>query len=153
MPATAAMSTASDALYLAGSLVLLVRALEQQVRATSAADGLGITELGVLGRIERGVDQPSQLARALDLDPARVTHLTDRLVALGYIERTVDPDDRRRWRLHLTSGGSGRLRDGRAQVRAAMETLMGGLSAGERADLSHGLEGMRRVLEAAPAAE
>ncbi len=141
-------STAPDVLRLVGSLMLLLRALEQQLRGCSGAEPLTLTELGVLGRIERGVDQPSLLARTLRLDPARVTHLTDRLVSQGYIERTLDPEDRRRWRLNLTTSGAERLQDGRAHLRAAMESLLDGLSAEERADLQHGLDAVRRVLDA-----
>ena len=109
-----------------------------------------IAELGVLAQIDRGVDLPSQVARALRLDPARVTHLTDRLVARGYIERTIDPQDRRCWRLHLTALGAQRLAEGRGDVSVAMETLLDGLSEEERAGLIRGLEGVRRVLGTLP---
>src|SRR3954447_17943584 len=101
---------APDALRSAGTLLRLVRTIDQQLRTTSARDdALSITELGVLGQIDRGIDLPSQVARSLRIDPARVTHLTDRLVEQGYITRDADPRDRRRWRLQLTVGGGERL--------------------------------------------
>jgi DNA-binding MarR family transcriptional regulator len=139
-------STPPDALRVAGGLLLLVRALEQQLRAGASPDALGLKDLGVLGQIERGVDQPSLLARTLRLDPARVTHVTDRLVTQGYVRRTIDEADRRRWRLYLTPQGEQRLHEGRAEVRAAMETLLCELDVEERVALSQGLEGVRRVL-------
>lgn len=148
MPSGGSSSTAPDVLRLVGSLTLLLRTLEQELRSCSGADPLSLTELGALGRIERGVDQPSLLARALRLDPARVTHLTDRLVGQGYVARTVDQEDRRRWRLRLTAAGSLRLQAGRTHLRTAMEALLDGLSTEERADLQHGLDGVRRVLDA-----
>ena len=146
MPAHVSMLTAPDALYYAGTLVRLVRALDQQLRAATGPDPLTTTELGVLGQIDHGIDLPSLLARTLRLDPARVTHVADRLVARGYIVRAVDPRDRRCWRLHLTPLGRQRLEEGRADVRAAMEALLGGLTEEERTGLLRGLAGVRRLV-------
>ena len=146
MPAHLPMSTTPDALYYAGTLVRLGRAPDQQLRAATGPDPLTTTELGVLGQMDHGVDLPSLLARTLRLDPARVTHVADRLVARGYIKRAVDPRDRRCWRLHLTPLGRQRLEEGRADVRAAMEALLGGLTEEERTGLLRGLEGVRRLL-------
>ena len=146
MPAHLPTSTAPDALYYAGTLVRLVRALDQQLRAATGPDPLTTTELGVLGQIDHGVDLPSLLARTLRLDPARVTHVADRLVARGYIVRAVDPRDRRCWRLHLTPLGRQRLEEGRADVRTAMEALLDGLTEEERTGLLRGLEGVRRLV-------
>ncbi|HKC76615.1 MAG TPA: MarR family transcriptional regulator [Chloroflexota bacterium] len=146
MPGQLPMSTTPDALYYAGTLLRLVRTLDQQLRAATGPDSLTTTELGVLGQIDHGVDLPSLLARTLRLDPARVTHVADRLVARGYIVRAVDPRDRRCWRLHLTPLGRQRLEEGRADVRAAMEALLGGLTEEERTGLLRGLEGVRRLV-------
>jgi DNA-binding MarR family transcriptional regulator len=147
-----AVSTAPDALRLAGTLIILVRALEQQVRAASGADVLTLTDIGVLGQIDRGVELPSQVARALRLDPARVTHVTDRLVQHGYVARTVDPHDRRCWRLQLTDTGRQRLAEGRREVASNMERLLEGLSDVEREQLIDALERVRRHLADVPAA-
>jgi DNA-binding MarR family transcriptional regulator len=141
----------TDPLRSLGTLILLVRTLDQRLRtatATATVD-LTITELGVLGQIERGADLPSLVARALRLDPARVTHIVDRLAAHSYVERAADPSDRRRWRLRLTAAGAARLAQGRADLRAVMEALLGGLPAEERAGLIACLEGVRRLLDAA----
>src|SRR5437868_13978464 len=133
MPGQLPMSTTPDALYYAGTLLRLVRALDQHLRAATGPDPLNTTELGVLGQIDHGVDLPSLLARTLRLDPARVTHVADRLAARGYIAREVDPKDRRCWRLHLTPLGRPRLEEGRADVRAAMDARLGGLAEEARA--------------------
>lgn len=136
-----------DGLRLVGTLILLVRTLEQQTRQMSDADDLTIAELGVLGQIDRGADCPSQLARGLRLDPARVTHITDHLVALGFLARAVDPADRRRWRLSLTTAGAERLAAWRNDTRLAVETLLQGLSDEERAAVATSVAGIRRELE------
>jgi hypothetical protein len=71
-----ALSTAPDALQLAGALVLLVRALEQYVRSAAAGDTWTLTQLGLLGQIECRIDRPSLVARALRLDRARIPRPT-----------------------------------------------------------------------------
>jgi len=138
---------APDALRGAGTIVLLARALDQQLRLSAGPDAPAFADLSVLRQIERGVDLPSQVARALRLDPARVTHITDRLVAQGYIERTVDDADRRRWRLRLTTSGCARLKAGQDHLAASMDHLLTGLSDDERTGFLRGLEGVRRVLD------
>jgi DNA-binding MarR family transcriptional regulator len=140
------VSTIPDALREVGTLVLLVRAVDQRLRAGTGPDALTLAELGVLGQVARGLDSPSVVARTLRLDPARVTHLVDRLVEHGSVTRGIDPDDRRRWRLEPTTHGLEALADGRAAARTAMEALLDGLTAAERDGLALGLEGARRVL-------
>lgn len=100
----------ADALRVSGALLLAVRTLEQKLRTVAGSDALSLTDIGVLVQIENGVDLPSQVARALRLDPARVTHVTDRLVEYGLIERGIDPRDRRCWRLNLTATDASDLR-------------------------------------------
>jgi len=136
----------TDALRTAGTLLLAVRTLEQKLRVTSGSNALSLTDIAVLGQIEHGVDLPSQVARALRLDPARVTHVTDRLVEYGYIERGIDPKDRRCWRLQLTSTGHVRLAEGKEDLMVAVDQVLEGLSGEERSGLLVGLEGLRREL-------
>lgn len=45
------------------------------------------------------------IARSLNIKPAHMTKLIDRLVRSGYIERTVPPNDRRSVRISLTIEG------------------------------------------------
>lgn len=135
---------------MAGTLALLMRSLDQRVRAAGQAEALSIADLSVLRQIERGVDLPSTVARALRLDPARLTHIADRLVERGYIERALDAEDRRRWRLRLTETGVARLRQGRADIMAIMDDVLAGITAEERAELAHALQAVRRVLDTAP---
>ncbi len=122
MPTQGALSTTregADALRGAGTLLLLVRALEQDLRTAGGSDPLNLTELGVLGQIERGANLPSLVARALQLDPARVTHISDRLVTQG-----------------------------RNAVQLAMETLLAQLAAPDRHALQQGLGAVRELLDA-----
>ena len=147
MPLNSRSAPGVDGLRLVGTLILLVRSLEQQLRQAPGADTLAISDLGVLGQIDRGIDCPSHLARSLRLDPARVTHLTDRLVTLGYVTRASDPADRRRWLLSLTPSGAARLADGRVQTLAAVDAMLADLTEEERGALTLGVSSIRRVLD------
>lgn len=136
-----------DVLRLAATLVRMSRELDHDVRQASPNQPLSVADLSVMRQIERGRDLPSQVARALRLDPGRVSRITDTLVALGYISRSEDQVDRRRCRLELTPTGLERLRSGQSDVSIAMHRLLKGLSNAERQGLTQGLEGARRVLE------
>jgi len=147
---TAAISfsaSPTDALRTAGTLILLSRMIETDLRRDDPGDGLGLPEIGVLGQIARGVAMPSGVARALHIDPGRVTRITDRLVLLGLLEREDDPEDRRRCLLRLTSSGCTRMMQARADVAESMERILEGLSEEERLGLTVGLEAARRIVE------
>lgn len=136
----------ADPFRLAGTLLLLVRSLAHEFR--QAEDDMDLADLSVLRQIERGRDLPSAVARGLRIDPGRVSRIVDRLEKDGYVARRQDLDDRRCWHLHLTSEGEERLTRGKNEIRAAMSTLLQGLSDKELTALETGLESARRELEA-----
>lgn len=139
------MSIDYDPLRMAATVAQLARALDQLVRQ-QGEDGLGLAELSVLRQVERGVNLPSKVARALRLDPGRVTRLVDRLVEMGYICRGPDEEDRRRSRLSLTREGTERLRSGRGVVAAVTMDFLAPLTQEERDSLARGLDAVRQVL-------
>lgn len=53
-------------------------------------------------RRREGLSQ-SELAELLEMEPIAVGRVLDRLVAADFVERRADPNDRRRWCLHLTA--------------------------------------------------
>ncbi len=142
------VSDAVDALGLAGWLLKFARILDQQVRQIRPEDGINLAELGVLGAVAAGSNTPSAVARAVHLDPARITHICDRLVALGYLRRELDQIDRRRWRMYLTASGEKRADDGRSDVDCSMRRLLVGLTQEEVDAMLRALEGIRRVVVA-----
>ena len=136
-----------DALRAAGTLTRLVRVLDQATRDLDQPDHLGISELSILGQVDRGNDLPSGIARTLRLDPARVTRLSDRLVTLNLLRREQDTEDRRRCHLVLTPEGDGRLETGRRALVDVVERVLDRLSPNEREGLLSGLEAARSVLD------
>jgi DNA-binding MarR family transcriptional regulator len=138
---------ATDALRTAGTLILLARFIEADLRRDGFGDGLGLPEVGVLGQVDRGVQTPSAVARVLRIDPGRVTRVTDRLVGLGLLAREGDPEDRRRCLLRLTEKGRERVMRARADVSGSMRRVLDTLTPDEYAGLTAGLEAARRFIE------
>src|SRR5437762_12209059 len=70
------------------------------------AVGLGVTraQWKVLFKLTRlpGLRQV-ELADMLDLEPITLCRIVDRLEESGLVERSLDPDDRRARRLHVTA--------------------------------------------------
>ena len=87
----------------------LIRELDGQLRA---AHGLGVSEFDVLITLfngaERGV-RMTDLAKAIMLSPAGLTHMVTRLERDRLVERAVDPADRRSFLVRLTPTGRERL--------------------------------------------
>jgi DNA-binding MarR family transcriptional regulator len=78
------------------------------IRANYAAAGFDdIPKLGprLLGGMNREGWEPTNIATDFGISKQAASKLVDTLVVRGYIEREVDPDDRRRLRLTLTDRG------------------------------------------------
>ena len=89
---------------------------------------------------------PAELAAALALPPPTVSHMVRQMEALGYLEREVDSDDLRRFRLRLTRSGRAALDHGQGCVKGALQRHLGCLSTAE----SHEFSRLLRVLDESP---
>ncbi len=75
----------------------LFSAVDTALDAAAARLGVNRTDLRCLEVLDRRGPLPAgAVAEAAGLSPAAVTKIVDRLVALGYVERTRDAADRRR---------------------------------------------------------
>lgn len=61
--------------------------------------------------------RPSELAATMEVDPAAVTRLVDRLEAAGLVTRVADPHDGRSRRVQITAAGNA-VRERGAQLVA-----------------------------------
>jgi DNA-binding MarR family transcriptional regulator len=75
------------------------------VQANRGGLDLSLRQVAVLYMIRNGAAYPSRIARKLRVTPAVVTGLLDRLEQRGYVRRTADPNDRRRFHVALTDAG------------------------------------------------
>jgi DNA-binding MarR family transcriptional regulator len=121
------------------------RAVEGRAERALAEVGLSLAKLGALRHLTLAAEPLTltQLAERHCCGKSNVTQLIDRLEADGFVERTVDPDDRRNVRAALT-------REGRAAYERASELLAEHehelderLGTGPRAELARGLRTLR----------
>ena len=91
---------------------------------------------------------PTHLSNELMLSRSGVTSRLDRLEAAGLVERTLDPADRRSFRIRLTDQGSSLVDAAMTAHTANVTGLLSSLSAGELASLDDTLRKLLRDLEA-----
>jgi DNA-binding MarR family transcriptional regulator len=84
---------------------------------------------------EFGVASQADLGRYSNMDPSDVVAVVNELAEQGYVERTPDPDDRRRNLVSLTRTGGQQLRRLDRALDKAQEALLEPLAAGDRAAL------------------
>jgi DNA-binding MarR family transcriptional regulator len=81
-----------------------------------------------------GVKQGT-LARRLNIKPAHMTKLVERLVRAGQVRRDTPPEDRRSVRLTLTAAGAAHVEEHRARFHAVHRAERVGLTDAEVAQL------------------
>ena len=87
---------------------------------------------------------PSQLSALLMMSRAGMTNRLDRLEASGLIERTVDPADRRSFRVRLTDRGRSVVDAAVAEHAQVIAKLGGALSPTQRHNLDEALRALVR---------
>src|SRR4051812_31571113 len=104
-------------------------------RRLLAAHGLGVDAYGVMITLVSAPDRRlpiGALGLQRNLSPSGISRSVDRLVKLGLVERSANPDDARSLLVGLTAAGLRRLRE--AQVthhRTVRELLLSHLDDGE----------------------
>lgn len=129
-----------------GRIGILARVLEAKAEKVFTDHGLRQGEFDVLTALRRSGPPytaiPSELSAMLMMSRAGMTNRVDRLAAAGFVERTLDPADRRSFRVTLTDEGR-RVIDATMTDHAAnLQDLAKGLSDKEIADLSKVLHGL-----------
>lgn len=132
------MSTPSDRpAALTGHVAYLAVELgyRAQRRFESAMADLDLraTHFDFLAALEEFGAQPqTQIAAAIRLDPARIVGMTDLLGERGLVERTVDPQDRRRNLVALTPAGRELFEAARVRSEAVERELLAELTPKEQ---------------------
>src|ERR1700758_1134025 len=90
------------------------------------AHGMTRAQLIILARLQMQPDlSQNELAAIAEVAPMTIARLIDRLEELGLVKRCPDPEDRRIWRLRLTSAAAPLLHEikrFRAKLHGAMTT-------------------------------
>jgi len=130
------------------------RLLRRRFDGRARTIGLTRAQWSVLAHLSRyeGINQTA-LADILEIEPITLVHQLDRLEAAGWIERRLDPQDRRVRLLYLTDRGRPileRMHELGAETRAE---AVAGLSAAEQEALIDTLLRIKANLSTSPAAE
>ena len=106
------MTTQTDIAPLAADLRIAVGSLIRRLRSENL---FPLTQTWVLGRLDReGPASVSDLAQALRVRPQSMAQTIGDLEAEGMVERSPDPNDRRRALVSLTEAGRARIEEDRA---------------------------------------
>lgn len=98
-------------------------------------------------RRREGLSQ-AELADFLDMEPIAVGRVLDRLASAGFVERRADPNDRRRWRLHLTRRAHGVTDDMEVLASELRTQALAGIDAKDFATFERVLMQVRNNLAA-----
>jgi DNA-binding MarR family transcriptional regulator len=70
----------------------------------------------------------AQLRHRMEVSPAAITYLVDRMIDVGHIRREPDPDDRRKWLLRYEESGMALARDFFGPLGALLSTALADLA-------------------------
>jgi DNA-binding MarR family transcriptional regulator len=113
--------------------------------------GLQRGEFDVLAALRRSGPPytliPSELSATLMMSRAGMTSRLDRLEAAGFVERTLDPADRRSFRIRLTESGFEVVDAAMTEHTANVTRLLSSLRGGELGLLDDVLRKLLRMLD------
>ena len=95
---------------------------------------------------EEGTLHPAEIGEKLLIAKAQMTHLLDKLVELGLVERNMDPADRRTLNIVLTDKGKKLLETHENNILNAVREYISCLEEREIEDLSNSLRNLRDTL-------
>lgn len=123
----------------------LMRRIRREMRV-EGTPGLSVAQFRILVRVGRAPDLSlTALADDLGMSASAASGLVDRLVRAGEVERTVDPDERRRIRLRLSTSGQARIARARQATHAWLSATLSALSDDELARLAAALDVFTRI--------
>jgi DNA-binding MarR family transcriptional regulator len=110
--------------------------------------GLTLPQFRVLTYLAWQTSTPSRLAAALETRPPSVTRLVDRLVSLGFVERSVDANDRRRVTQVVTPAGWDALELACRAIAASVDAVETEMERDDADALNRGLLGWHTAIAA-----
>ena len=111
--------------------------------ALAAADGSLPTWLVLVSLMGRAHGSQRDLAEAVGIEGATLTHHLNRMEAAGLVTRRRDPDNRRVHQVELTKAGDGTFHTMRVRVAAFDKQLRAGFTHDELAQLGGFLDRVR----------
>ena len=137
-----------DALALADQLHSAAIHLLRHLRKEDDASGLSAPRLSALSVVVFGGPLTlGQLAGAEQVRPPTMTRIVTGLEKDGLVRRMGDPRDKRLTKIHATPKGKKVLAAGRARRVELLASAVERLGARELADLEHGAQLLRQVID------
>jgi DNA-binding MarR family transcriptional regulator len=133
---------------LAADLRLAIGRVARRIRRlyVDAAEGVSFLELAVLHRLQRtGPSAPGTIAGDEGVTAAAVAATLTSLETAGLVHRTRAPDDRRRVIVTITSAGRQTLETRESASIDRIETVLAGLTKGEREQLAAAVPLLERI--------
>ncbi len=119
-------------------------------------NGLSISQVGAMFEITRGSNNVSDVGDALGISIAAASQMLERLVQLGLVTRTEDPQDRRVKNLVVTEKGRRVMRESNEARQGWLVELVSSLSPAEKQQVAAAVDILidkTRQLDQAPQAE
>jgi DNA-binding MarR family transcriptional regulator len=127
------MHTKVATLELASELRVALMRLTRRLRAERPEKNVTLTQLAVLGSLERcGAMNLAQLAARERVQPPSMTRTTAALQDLGLVTRRADPADKRHVVFELSDAGRALLHEDRRRREAWLAGQLGSLTDEER---------------------
>jgi MarR family transcriptional regulator for hemolysin len=124
--------------------LLMTRSVDDALKCHGLARG----QWQVLAHVhEAGTLSQRALQESMKIESATLTVIVDLLVAKGWLERLLDPDDRRCRLLRFTAEGAFRWKDVPDPIARVEESMLAGLEPAERAVVADAVERMIAGLE------
>ncbi|MFZ0214515.1 MAG: MarR family transcriptional regulator [Candidatus Dormiibacterota bacterium] len=148
-PRGEARGTDPDTAELAMRLRLAMTRLRRRLRQESAI-GLSQTDMSALAMVLReGPIGLGELAQAEGVRPPSMTRIASGLERQGLVSRHVDPADRRRASLQVTTSGRQLVERNRRRKNAYLARRLNGLSAADLVTLDASIAILERLVEPA----
>ncbi|WP_405861718.1 MarR family transcriptional regulator [Streptomyces sp. NBC_00090] len=138
------MSTDRDGASLGHELSLWIVLFHEALAARLHVNATEHKVLGIIGRTPG--THPADLAASTGLSNAAITKIVDRLVTLGYVDRTRDPSDGRRFTLTATVTHQRTVAEAMAPMLAGMERVVSGFDQAQLETVGRWLMGTVAVM-------
>jgi DNA-binding MarR family transcriptional regulator len=127
----------------------MVRAFKQMAyggRGRDRARDLGVSQIVVLHMLLGGRQLTSELALRFNVTNPTMSRIIDGLVEKGFVQREIDPNDRRRVYLTLTETGAKIGRHKHGQERSALADFFSPLSEEQLKDIERAFGHIKSLL-------
>jgi DNA-binding MarR family transcriptional regulator len=128
------------------SIMLVIHKKILRMNLDGDADNLNRLQMAVMGVLRTTSVTMTELAKTLMMTKPQLTHVVNRLVKLGIVERQPDAMDRRVIHVALTDNGRKTLKDMRQKVKEKIKNRLASLTSEELNQMSTALETLRNIV-------